>query len=640
MSTWQDIYGGRTDGNPVRAHPEPFSGESAVASTTAKDIDYVNAQFRTIRAGNSDGFEGATASAIANKAVDWQAKLEPAAVVFRDVARVLAEHADHLTTLQSDASLAVAQALAAWRLKNAAESRLVGSNKDLTNAQGSVNAADHNVAWIKTQIAAISPGSPDAQFRLPKLLDEERNWQTERSHRITIRNNTQSQVDAAGRDLATADRELDYWFNGDPNRSWQRLRHREDDLNNVTAKRIHDIGLRGVANPGWIDQHVSDFVDFLRHAVDTIKKAIETAVKAFIEAVKILLITIVVIVAVIVAIVALVVLIFSAVITVVIEVGIALLRLLPVILEVVSNLHRIADTGAHAVYLWNHYVLRHHPPNPNPDQHSYPGQMINQITAAHGDPDKLMNQYHRHLLELASIASQKPGQKPGQLPSGFRPMTAAEFSADHIDPALLDNPASGFHAAIFVGPHGEIIVAFANTDPMSRDVLTDWSDTEIGGWAIPGSQEGQAMALARQVYASNLGNVVFTGHSLGGDLATIASYATGGSPAVTFNAKGTNLDNLMTMDSAWSPSEIKSYAQKHIVAYQTSNDSLTYLQERSPVASQLPDALGNPVVLDRGAVTPSDILRGHEFDNLRRAMDQYPVLNAGAPKTQPAEALL
>jgi len=130
------------------------------------------------------------------------------------------------------------------------------------------------------------------------------------------------------------------------------------------------------------------------------------------------------------------------------------------------------------------------------------------------------------------------------------------------------------------------------------------------------------------------GQVTFTGHSLGGDLATVAAFSTGEAPAVTFNAKGTDLQDLETMPNApWSPGEIHQYAQSHIIEYRTGNDPLTMLQERTPVVRDIaPDALGNHLSLpaghDRSASgllgTVEKPVEGHMINSLREAMDRDP----------------
>ena len=622
MSTWQDIYGGQVDGDPVRAQPAPFQGEASAASSTAQNIDLVNAEFRHIRHGDSEGFRGSTATALAAKAADWQDKLEPAAQVFRDVSRVLSTHADQVTGLQSDTTYAVAQAMAAWRLKTAADARLASSQQSLSSAQSSVSTADHNLAWIRTQIAAIAPGSPDTQFRLPKLNDEARSWAQERAVRISARNNAQAQVDQASGDLATANRELDYWLNGDPTRSWHRLRDREDALNNSTAQRIHNIGLDGVADPGWIREHASDFVDFVRHALDTIKKAVETAVKAFIEGVKLLIKAIAIIVLVIVALVALVALIALAVVVTIALVALALVAIAAVwmLLKVIGlaamGVQSVMHGAATAIWVWNRYVRHEQPPAYAPGVDSPAGQLLHRISAANGDPNKMKDAYDKDvLLQLTQVAN-----GGGTIPPGYHRLTPSDLG---IDPSLLNDPKSGFHAEVFQGPppNNEIIVAFAGTHE-SNDWSANFSDTMGGSWANAGSQEREAEALARLVYNQYGDKVIFTGHSLGGDLATVASYATGSAPAVTFNAKGTNLDNLSTMDYAWSPGEIKSYASSHIIAYHTSNDPLTFAQESplSPVSDVAPDALGNHVTLADG----HDLITGHGTDAVDSAMAHDP----------------
>lgn len=95
----------------------------------------------------------------------------------------------------------------------------------------------------------------------------------------------------------------------------------------------------------------------------------------------------------------------------------------------------------------------------------------------------------------------------------------------------------GFQAAIYVNEYGDVVVAFAGTDPtdLDGDVQTD---TDHARGQVT-EQHEFAMNLGISLEERYPGRVAFTGHSLGGGLAAAASLATG-APAVTFNAAGLN----------------------------------------------------------------------------------------------------
>lgn len=630
MSTWYDIYSFRVDGDPVRAWPAPFTDEAAIAWTTAHNIEQVSAQFATLRNGDDAGFRGATATALASRAVDWQQKLDPTSGVFRDVSSVLHAHADQLSTLRSEATYAVAQAMAAWKLKNAAEARIAASKQSVGTAQADVDKADHNLAWLKTQIAAIAPGSPDTQFRLPKLVQEEHAWKTERSARIAKRNQAQSELDTAHSDEHAADNELNYWLTGHPSMSWRRLREREDDLNDLTAWRMSQIGLGNLADPGWLDEHVKDFVDFLSKAEQVIKAVIDAAIKAFVEALKIVLTAVVVIVAVIVAIVAVVAIIAIAVVAVAVLVGVlvvvgaALLRALAQLAMLAVLTYSRAHVEAALVHFWKRSILGETPNVRRASLTTAAGRRVAQTTANRGNAAGLKNPQDVDLLALCHVAY----GSGAPMPAGWHALSAAELTAKGINPNSLHDPCSGFDATVFEGPDGQIVVAFGGSKQLSDWTGGDFGDTIDPGWSNAHSQQREAMALARQVYAAYPGNVTFTGHSLAGDLATVASFATGDAPAVTFNSKGTSLDNLATMDGAWNEAEIKDYASTHIVAYHTTDDPLTMIQEHSPA----PDALGNQITLDAHGALPS--VGGHGIDNIENLMKNDPILGPEVQRLQ------
>src|SRR5690606_33401321 len=104
-----------------------------------------------------------------------------------------------------------------------------------------------------------------------------------------------------------------------------------------------------------------------------------------------------------------------------------------------------------------------------------------------------------------------------------------------IDPALLST-AEGFDAAIYQNEQGQYVVAYRGTDDWGLAPSGDADDNGLQGLGFETGQYRDAVALAEAAQrAFGEGNVAFTGHSLGGGLASAASLATG-VPGVTFNA--------------------------------------------------------------------------------------------------------
>lgn len=163
--------------------------------------------------------------------------------------------------------------------------------------------------------------------------------------------------------------------------------------------------------------------------------------------------------------------------------------------------------------------------------------------------------------------------------------------------------SNGFRAALYTDDNGNYVVAYAGTDVGSpRDW---WADLVQGGGLTTG-QYDDALSLAEQVRAAYGDDVAFTGHSLGGGLATAASMATG-APAVVFNSAGVNdeyRENLGVDADA---------LDDQIRHYHTDADVLTFLQELTPVN----DSVGTQYVIE----SSGNPLNDHSQAQLIEAME-------------------
>ena len=120
-------------------------------------------------------------------------------------------------------------------------------------------------------------------------------------------------------------------------------------------------------------------------------------------------------------------------------------------------------------------------------------------------------------------------------PAGYRVAKDAELAAIGVDPAALTTRASGYRARAYISGTGEtaqVVIAFRGTAGLS-----DWATNARQATGLANDHYRQALALGRQVARSGADNVTFTGHSLGGGLASAAGLASGRS-ATTFNAAG------------------------------------------------------------------------------------------------------
>lgn len=170
---------------------------------------------------------------------------------------------------------------------------------------------------------------------------------------------------------------------------------------------------------------------------------------------------------------------------------------------------------------------------------------------------------------------------------GFEEVDVDTLIDKGIDQKLLNDQDSGYHAKIFKNHDtDEFAVAFRGTEPASgKDWLTDFRQS-IG---LETSQYTIAMTLAQQLNQAlgNNANIFYTGHSLGGGLASSAAVVTNGS-AVTFNAAGLSsrtIERFIGMESDVSRHDVKSY---YVVG-----DIVSLIQDLTP----LPDAVGRRIDL-------------------------------------------
>ena len=121
------------------------------------------------------------------------------------------------------------------------------------------------------------------------------------------------------------------------------------------------------------------------------------------------------------------------------------------------------------------------------------------------------------------------------IPDGWRKVDAEELKKLGIDPSELDT-ANGMQASVYQNADGKYVLAFRGTEPSRQPALDIANDIEGGVSTSP--QVLEAINLSTKL-AKAVGreNVDFTGHSLGGELASAGALATGGK-AVTFNAAG------------------------------------------------------------------------------------------------------
>jgi hypothetical protein len=218
----------------------------------------------------------------------------------------------------------------------------------------------------------------------------------------------------------------------------------------------------------------------------------------------------------------------------------------------------------------------------------------------------------RDLLDLCERSYDDPG---GKMLAGWQEANLKELG---LSPSLFDDPKSGFQARLFKDANGNYVLAFrgSNSD-------ADWvQNLGHNAWTFDGEQQGQAMTLAHRVKlavaaADPDARLEFTGHSLGGGLASLAAISTG-DHATTFNAAGVTNTSIRRAEALrdgrqdtladvgavfgdlWAGTAGAALGNQHdgrydnlVTAYRTWDDPVTLAQERTFAS----DAVGRQVTL-------------------------------------------
>src|SRR5690606_7031720 len=183
-----------------------------------------------------------------------------------------------------------------------------------------------------------------------------------------------------------------------------------------------------------------------------------------------------------------------------------------------------------------------------------------------------------------------------------------------IDPALLST-SNGFDAAIYQNDQGQYVVAYRGTDDWGLANPGDADDNALQGLGFESGQYSDAIALAQRAeHVFGDGNVVVTGHSLGGGLASAAALATGAS-GVTFNAAGLSNETLESL--GFNPNAVRDSVSDsgQLRRYIVNGDPLNAAQQDLPILPILnmspPNALGHELRVDPPAGTGFDLAKLH-----------------------------
>jgi extracellular phospholipase A1 len=209
-------------------------------------------------------------------------------------------------------------------------------------------------------------------------------------------------------------------------------------------------------------------------------------------------------------------------------------------------------------------------------------------------------------------------------PPGWHEVSPAELRSLGIDPKILEDKKTGFHATLFRDDNGRYVLSYEGTDfGHTGDVLND-----VFGAVATSDQVHQAILAAttvkQRLMANGVtdGNFSLTGHSLGGELAAVGSIATG-AKATTFNAAGVSFTSMVTATYAAKMNGFDTNpvnARARVENYHFSTDPLTNLQKYA----SLPEAYGKQIEVKASRddwAHFNDINRGHGLDAMKRQYD-------------------
>ncbi len=164
--------------------------------------------------------------------------------------------------------------------------------------------------------------------------------------------------------------------------------------------------------------------------------------------------------------------------------------------------------------------------------------------------------------------------------SELSPQALARYG---LSQELLSPANSGFRAELYIpnadnpNPDAVATLAFKGTTPTQAE---DWANNFTQATGRQTDYYDRAMQLATRVDRATAGQVEFTGHSLGGGMASAASAVTG-NEAVTFNAAGLHPNTgaqYMQREGLGTPQNADQLADL-VTVYQVEGDILTTLQE-------------------------------------------------------------
>ena len=199
-------------------------------------------------------------------------------------------------------------------------------------------------------------------------------------------------------------------------------------------------------------------------------------------------------------------------------------------------------------------------------------------------------EYLQRVKDMAALASASYGDGKSGVPVGWTLV------------AIENGPTDGVAYVYENNESKERVVAFRGSQKTGH-----WLNNAASAGGLPTFQGAWAIEMAKKYP-----NATYTGHSLGGSLASIASMTSGGE-AITFNAAGVSDSNLALVSLAGG----KGLSETQISNFYTHNDILTSMQELAPVGQ--PAAAGAHMMLH----SPTDnMVDAHQMDAVMTSLNE------------------
>lgn len=157
-------------------------------------------------------------------------------------------------------------------------------------------------------------------------------------------------------------------------------------------------------------------------------------------------------------------------------------------------------------------------------------------------------------------------------PASYRVASTGDLDKLGLTPEMLEQPGSSFRARVYATGEGDAtqyVIAFRGTQGSE-----DWKNNVQQALGLNSESYAKALEIGRQI-ARGDEPVMFTGHSLGGGLASAAAVASG-READTFNAAGLSDD---TIEAARSIAGTNGRGVAPVQAYHVSGEALHLLQQ-------------------------------------------------------------